>query len=61
MRSRQRNQKMTGENTTEPGIFWMHITFFALYNGMLGLPENPDSHFGGFALGAAMYAIILTI
>jgi len=149
VRSRQHNKEMTGENATEPGIFWMHITFFALYNGILGylfresavhgivdciilffalglhllvndlalrqhhrntyhrvgrwilagaivtgwcigqathfneaaiaavwaliaggiiynvlkeeMPENPDSHFGLFALGATVYAVILTL
>ena len=36
LRSRQRNQEMTGENATEPGIFWLHISFFSLYNALLG-------------------------
>jgi len=149
VRSRQHNKATTGKNNTEPSIFWMHITFFALYNGILGylfresavhgivdciilffalglhllvndldlqhhhqkaynhigrwilagaivtgwcigqvthfneaaiaavwaliaggvifnvlkeeMPENPDSHFGLFSLGAVIYAIILTV
>ncbi|MEL6940162.1 MAG: hypothetical protein AAFO84_13315 [Cyanobacteria bacterium J06598_1] len=36
VRSRQKNEAKTGESFTEPGIFWMHIAFFALYNAMLG-------------------------
>lgn len=149
VRSRHHNRAMTGENNTESRIFWMHIAFFALYNGLLGylfresavhgigecivlffalglhllvndldlqhhhrhaynrvgrwvlagaimtgwcigqathfneaaiavvwaliaggviynvlkeeMPENPDSHFGLFSLGAAVYALILTL
>ncbi|MEM6598629.1 MAG: hypothetical protein AAF635_10720 [Cyanobacteria bacterium P01_C01_bin.69] len=149
VRSRQYNKKMTGENTTESGIFWLHITSFAIYNAILGYlfresaihgiteciilffalglhflvndlglrqhhrqaydrsgrwllagaimagwaigqathfneaaiaaiwalvaggvifnvlkeerPDNPDSHFGLFAVGAAVYTVILTL
>ncbi|MEM9152541.1 MAG: hypothetical protein AAGB19_19080 [Cyanobacteria bacterium P01_F01_bin.3] len=149
VRSRAHNKAMTGESATEPGIFWMHIVFVALYNGILGylfresavhglrsciilffalglhflvndiglrqhnrkaykhigrwilagaillgwgigqashfneaavsaiwalmaggivynvlkeeMPDNPDSHFGVFSLGAVVYAILLTL
>ena len=36
VRSRRYNRKMTGDNSTELGIFWIHIGSFALYNAVLG-------------------------
>ncbi|MEL6552294.1 MAG: hypothetical protein AAFQ63_02340, partial [Cyanobacteria bacterium J06621_11] len=36
LRSRHHNHQMTGENSTELGIFWLHIVFFSLYNAILG-------------------------
>jgi zinc transporter ZupT len=34
--SRQRQEKSAKEGTAELGIFWLHITSFALYNGLIG-------------------------
>ncbi|GAB4378144.1 MAG: hypothetical protein Kow00121_29340 [Elainellaceae cyanobacterium] len=34
--SRERNQKTSGEDTTEGGVFWIHIISFAIYNALIG-------------------------
>ncbi|MEM9161625.1 MAG: hypothetical protein AAGC54_00975 [Cyanobacteria bacterium P01_F01_bin.4] len=45
LRSRRHNQKMTGDNTTQAGIFWIHITSFAVYNAILGyLLRESENH-----------------
>ncbi|MEO0455294.1 MAG: hypothetical protein AAF152_01760 [Cyanobacteria bacterium P01_A01_bin.114] len=36
VRSRRHNQKMAGDNSTQPGIFWVHIFSFSIYNAVLG-------------------------
>ncbi|MEW6491678.1 MAG: hypothetical protein AB1589_03885 [Cyanobacteriota bacterium] len=34
--SQDRNQKSGEENKADPGIFWLHIVSFALYNALIG-------------------------
>uniref|UniRef100_B8HJU5 Zinc/iron permease n=1 Tax=Cyanothece sp. (strain PCC 7425 / ATCC 29141) TaxID=395961 RepID=B8HJU5_CYAP4 len=34
--SRQRNQKAGRGDTTEPGVFWLHMASFAVYNALIG-------------------------
>ena len=36
LRSRSHQQKTSGNDCTHPGIFWLHMGSFALYNGILG-------------------------
>lgn len=36
LRSRQQRQQTHGEDCTPPGIFWLHVISFAIYNGILG-------------------------
>ncbi|MEL7069225.1 MAG: hypothetical protein AAGN15_11320 [Cyanobacteria bacterium J06581_3] len=36
IKSRAHNKEMTGDNVPEPGIFWTHIAFVAIYNAILG-------------------------
>ena len=41
---------------------WALIAGGIIYNVLKEeMPENPDSHFGLFALGATVYAAILTL
>ncbi|MEO1348646.1 MAG: hypothetical protein AAFW84_07590 [Cyanobacteria bacterium J06635_15] len=45
LRSRRHNQKTTGDNATGSGIFWIHITSFAIYNAILGyLLRESENH-----------------
>ena len=34
--SRQKSRGEKGEDSTEPGIFWIHILSFGVYNGLIG-------------------------
>ncbi|MGF1459724.1 MAG: hypothetical protein ACFBSG_11935 [Leptolyngbyaceae cyanobacterium] len=46
-RSRSQRETSQGEDTTHPGVFWVHILFFASYNLILGylLRESEDHGF----------------
>ncbi|ESA38208.1 membrane protein [Leptolyngbya sp. Heron Island J] len=45
LRSRSHQQKTKGSDCTHPGVFWLHISSFALYNGILGfLLWEAESH-----------------
>jgi hypothetical protein len=35
-RSRARSAASGGADTTEPGVFWIHVSSFALYNALIG-------------------------
>lgn len=37
LKSRSHHHKTKGNDHTHPGIFWIHVGSFALYNGILGL------------------------
>ncbi|MEO1593498.1 MAG: hypothetical protein AAFU71_19740 [Cyanobacteria bacterium J06632_22] len=45
LRSRSHQQNTCGHDCTHPGIFWLHIGSFTLYNGLLGfLLLESESH-----------------
>lgn len=45
MRSRNHRQPMEGEDCTQPGVFWLHIVSFAIYNPILGyLLRESEEH-----------------
>ncbi|MEM8806096.1 MAG: hypothetical protein AAGF01_08725 [Cyanobacteria bacterium P01_G01_bin.38] len=46
LRSRRHNQKTNGDNTTQPGIFWIHIISFAIYNAILGYLFRESANHG---------------
>ena len=37
---------MHGEDCTPPGVFWIHIISFAIYNGILGYLLQESEHHG---------------
>lgn len=37
LKSRSHHYRTTGNDHTHPGIFWIHVGSFSLYNGILGL------------------------
>jgi hypothetical protein len=36
LRSRSRQHTTQGQDCTHPGVFWLHVSSFAIYNGILG-------------------------
>ena len=45
IRSRTLRQKHFGEDCTHPGVFWIHMISFAVYNGILGyLLRESENH-----------------
>lgn len=35
-RSRRQQWEMRAEDTTSPGVFWLHMTSYSVYNGLIG-------------------------
>ena len=45
LRSRSHRQQTHGEDCTPPGVFWLHIASFAIYNAILGyLFRESENH-----------------
>jgi zinc transporter ZupT len=48
--SRQENQEDKEGDQTEPGVFWLHITSFAVYNALIGYLLVHREDFGTWSL-----------
>lgn len=57
--SRQRNHTTTGDDSTETGVFWLHIVSFAIYNAILGYLLRESEHNGLIACLVLFFALAL--
>jgi len=59
MRSRSHRHHSHGEDCTHPGVFWIHIIAFALYNGILGYLLREAENHGLMACSLLFVALAL--
>ncbi len=59
LRSRDRRQYTHGEDCTHPGVFWIHILAFAIYNLILGYLLRESENHGLVACLVLFFALAL--
>lgn len=58
-RSRAGEREKAGEDCTSPGVFWVHVGSFALYNALLGYLLREAEHHGLLACALLFFALML--
>lgn len=59
LRSRLYRTEEHGEDCTQPGIFWLHIVFFGIYNAILGYLLRESENHGLVACLLLFFALAL--